>query len=81
VTTSSTLYAFVALDRRIIAYFAKAELPSHLVTLRIPGGTYGPGGEGERDFAGATFARALATMDEIAAARASPGGGVMAWQS
>ena len=64
------LYAFVAVDRRIIAYFAKVELPSQLVTLRIPGGTYGPGGKGERDFAGATFARALATMDELAAARA-----------
>ena len=59
------IYAFVALDRRIIAYFAKAELPSSLVTLRIPGGQYGPGGKGERDFEGATFARALSTLDEF----------------
>lgn len=64
------IYALVALDRRIIAYFSKAELPSQLVTFRIPGGAYGPGGKGERDFAGATFARALATMDELAASRA-----------
>jgi hypothetical protein len=63
------IYAFVALDRRIIAYFAKAEMPSSLVTLRIPGGQYGPGGKGERDFEGATFGRALNTMDELAAAR------------
>jgi len=63
------IYAFVALDRRIMAYFAKAELPKQLVTLRIPGGRYGPGGKGEREFEGATFARAIAVMDELAASR------------
>jgi hypothetical protein len=63
------VYALVALDRRLIGYFAKAELPSQLTTLRIPGGRYGPGGKGEREFEGASFARALAVMDELAAAR------------
>jgi hypothetical protein len=63
------VYALVALDRRLIGYFAKAELPSQLVTLRIPGGRYGPGGKGEREFEGASFARALAVMEELATAR------------
>lgn len=63
------VYALVALDRRLIGYFAKAELPSQLITMRIPGGRYGPGGKGEREFEGASFARALAVMDELAAAR------------
>lgn len=63
------VYALVALDRRLIGYFAKAELPSQLITLRIPGGRYGPGGKGEREFEGASFARALAVMEELAAAR------------
>lgn len=63
------VYALVALDRRLIGYFAKAELPSHLITMRIPGGRYGLGGKGEREFEGASFARAIAVMDELAAAR------------
>jgi hypothetical protein len=63
------IYALVALDRRLIGYFAKAELPSQLITLRIPGGRYGPGGKGEREFEGASFQRALAVMQELAAAR------------
>jgi hypothetical protein len=63
------VYALVALDRRLIGYFAKAELPSQLITMRIPGGRYGPGGKGEREFGGASFGRALAVMDELAAAR------------
>jgi len=63
------VYALVALDRRLIGYFAKAELPSQLITMRIPGGRYGMGGKGEREFEGASFARALAVMDELAAAR------------
>ena len=66
------VYALVALDRRLIGYFAKAELPSQLITMRIPGGRYGLGGKGEREFEGASFARALAVMDELAAARVSP---------
>ena len=67
------VYALVALDRRLIGYFAKAELPSQLITMRIPGGRYGPGGKGEREFEGASFARALAVMDELAAARGVAG--------
>ena len=63
------IFALVALDRRLVAYFAKAELPTQLITLRIPGGRYGPGGKGEREFEGASFARAVAVMDELAAAR------------
>lgn len=63
------IFALVALDRRLIGYFAKAELPTQLITLRIPGGRYGPGGKGERQFEGASFARAIAVMDELATAR------------
>lgn len=63
------IFALVALDRRLVAYFAKAELPTQLITLRIPGGRYGLGGKGERQFEGASFARAIAVMDELAAAR------------
>lgn len=71
------VYALVALDRRLIGYFAKAELPSQLITMRIPGGRYGPGGKGEREFEGASFARALAVMDELAAARAAHAHGMI----
>ena len=60
------VYALVALDRRLIGYFAKAELPSQLITMRIPGGRYGLGGKGEREFEGASFGRALAVMQELA---------------
>ena len=63
------IYALVAVDRRLIAYFAKAELPTQLITMRIPGGRYGLGGKGEREFEGASFGRALAVMDELAKSR------------
>jgi len=63
------VYALVALDRRLIGYFAKAELPTQLITLRIPGGRYGLGGKGEREFEGASFGRALAVMQELSKAR------------
>jgi len=62
-------YALVALDRRLIGYFAKAELPSQLITVRVPGGRYGLGGKGEREFEGASFGRALAVMQELSKAR------------
>jgi hypothetical protein len=39
--------------------------------MRIPGGRYGLGGKGERASEGASFAHALAVMDELAAARGS----------
>jgi len=66
------IFALVALDQRLVAYFAKAELPTQFITLRIPGGRYGPGGKGGRKFEGASFARAIAVMDELAAARLMP---------
>ena len=59
------IYALVALDRRLIAYFAVAELPSQSVVVRVPGGYYGHGAKTERQFDGASFERALHVMKEI----------------
>lgn len=53
------IFALVALDRRLIAYFAAAELPKQQVVLRVPGLNYGPSGKIARDFDGATFSRAI----------------------
>ena len=53
------IYAFVALDRRQVAYFALAELPKQCLVIRIPGIHYGSKGRGSREFDGATFDRAL----------------------
>jgi hypothetical protein len=61
------VYALVALDRRLIAYFAAAELPTQSVVVRIPGGYYGHGARTEREFEGATFERALRVALEMEA--------------
>jgi hypothetical protein len=61
-------YALVALDRRLIAYFATAELPKQYAVMRIPGGRYGHGATAERDFESATFARVLTMLQQNAAA-------------
>ena len=61
-------YALVALDRRLIAYFAVAELPKQYAVLRVPGAPYGRGPLAVRDFEGATFERALTILQQIAAA-------------
>lgn len=53
------IFALVALDRRLIAYFAACELPRQQVVLRVPGLSYGPSGKIARDFEGATFSRAI----------------------
>jgi hypothetical protein len=53
------VFALVALDRRLIAYFAACELPQQQVVLRVPGLSYGPSGKIARDFEGATFSRAI----------------------
>jgi hypothetical protein len=72
------IYALVALDRRLIAYFAMAELPNQSAVLRVPGGRYGYGAATEREFEGATFERALRMLYEMegatgpAAARETP---------
>lgn len=54
------VFAFVALDRKLIAYFAESEVPKQQVALRVPGFCYGPSGRVARDFEGASFERALA---------------------
>ncbi len=59
------IYALVALDRRLIGYFAVAELPSQSVVIRVPGGCYGHGAKTEREFEGASFERALRVLKEI----------------
>jgi hypothetical protein len=56
--------AFVALDRRAVAYFAFEELPTH-IGLRIPGACYSNGARNFREFAGATFGRALEQWQEL----------------
>ncbi|PWS34571.1 hypothetical protein DFH01_23815 [Falsiroseomonas bella] len=61
------IYALVALDRRLIAYFAMAELPCQSVVVRVPGGYYGHGAKTEREFEGSTFERALRVALEIEA--------------
>jgi hypothetical protein len=61
------IYALVALDRRLIGYFAAAELPTQSVVVRIPGGHYGHGARTEREFEGSTFERALRVALEIEA--------------
>ncbi len=53
------IFALVALDRRLIAYFAASELPKQQVVLRVPGLNYRPSGKVARDFDGATFSRAI----------------------
>lgn len=53
------IFALVALDRRLVAYFAASELPKQQVVIRVPGLSYGPSGKVARDFEGATFSRAL----------------------
>ena len=59
------IYALVALDRRLIAYFAVAELPTQSVVMRIPGGRYGRGASTEREFGGASFDRALQMLNGL----------------
>jgi hypothetical protein len=53
------IFALVALDRRLIAYFAASELPRQQVVMRVPGLCYGPSGKTARDFEGASFSRAI----------------------
>ena len=69
------IFAFVALDRRLIAYFAVPELPRQCLVIRIPGIHYGARSRSSREFEGATFARALDIWRlslEISAARDRP---------
>lgn len=56
-------YALVALDRRLIAYYATVELPKQCAVLRVPGMRYGNGAT-DRQFEGATFARLLETLQD-----------------
>lgn len=64
------IYALVALDRRLIAYFAVPELPTQSVVVRVPGGYYGHGATTERQFDGASFERALRVLSELRASSA-----------
>ena len=54
--------ALVALDRRLIAYFASTELPGQTAVIRVPGLQYFYVGACTRTFEGATFERALSTL-------------------
>jgi hypothetical protein len=52
-------YALVALDRRLIAYFATVELPKQSAVIRVPGARYGGGPTPDRQFETATFAHMI----------------------
>jgi|GEM_PF-1533173 hypothetical protein len=53
------VYALVALDIRTIAYFAKCNLGTQTVCLRVPGLRYGQGGRMARYFEDASFEQVL----------------------
>jgi hypothetical protein len=64
------VFALVALDRRAVAYFAVADLPTSYAVLRIPGARYGSSMKTIHEFDGATFANAVTKLDaEIAAGK------------
>ena len=56
------IFALVALDRKLIAYFAVDEIPKQQVALRVPGLCYGSSGKVARDFVGASFERSLTIL-------------------
>lgn len=58
------IYALVGIDRRLIAYFAAAELPAQTVVIRVPGMSYCRSGPREREFDGASFERAMRVVLE-----------------
>jgi hypothetical protein len=53
------LYALVALDIHAVAYFARDELDSQTICVRVPGITYGPGGKMARRFEDGSATRAI----------------------
>jgi hypothetical protein len=55
------IYALVALDIYAVAYFARDEVDSQTICLRVPGVTYGPGGRLARHFEDGSLTRAIET--------------------
>lgn len=59
-TDDFDILALVALDRRLIAYYAMCESRHDCIAIRVPGISYGKGNVKFRQFDGASFDRALA---------------------
>jgi hypothetical protein len=58
------VYALVALDRRIVAFFSIHELSKSCIALRVPAGDYKPGIKLGKEFKDSSFNHALATWRE-----------------
>lgn len=65
-------YALVALDRRLIAYYATVELPKQCAVIRVPGVRYGGGPTTDRQFESATFARLLEILQHRSVVNNAP---------
>lgn len=59
--------ALVALDRRLIAYYAWRNMPRDCISIRVPGVAYGEGGTKPRHFEDAPFEFALNVALQAAA--------------
>jgi len=65
-------YALVALDRRLIAYYATVELSKQCAVIRVPGVRYGGGPTTDRQFESATFARLLEILQHRSVVNNAP---------